>query len=90
MGLVEDFVKRRIHRAQEIAAWQGRGSPPDDMVWLFERRTQNCIPAFGDPCPYNPICWNASWRHNPQDHPDFKPRDPHHLVELVGVSEYET
>jgi hypothetical protein len=90
MGLVEDFVKRRTHRAQTIAAWQGRGSPADDMVWLFERRTQNCIPAFGDPCPYNPICWNPSWQHNPQDHPDFKPRDPHHLVELVGVSEYES
>lgn len=90
MDLVEDFIARRTHRAQEIAAWQDRGSPPGDMVWLFEKRTQNCIPAFGDPCPYNPICWNPSWRNNPQDHPEFKPRDPHHLIEKLGEADYET
>jgi len=53
---------------------------------VFEQRTSKCRPAFGDQCPYLPLCWNVSMQDNPLAK-GFVPRVPHHEVEIVWRQE---
>jgi hypothetical protein len=86
--MVEKWAERRAARLTEIENWKNGMINPSRHI-IFKQCTQNCIPAFGDPCQYNPLCWNATWYEHPETHPGFKPREPHHLVERLGMVGYE-
>jgi hypothetical protein len=81
--LLEDWVVRRTQREETLvevmeecrADWQKR-------IIYFEPRTEQCRPAYGDPCPYLLPCHNAAVRENPLACPDYTRRTPHHETEI--------
>lgn len=84
--MLEDWVGRRTHRERVIRevvdncreSWENR-------VIYFEPRTSQCEPAYGFQCPYVPLCWSMERRSDPLARGDFKPRQPHHIIELTLV-----
>lgn len=84
--LLEDWIRRRTHREQVIAAVKEEcRSDPATRAIYFERRTRSCRPAFGDACPYRLACWNAVVEANPLASEDYIERVPHHEIELTGA-----
>lgn len=82
--ILDNWVKRRIHREAEIAQVEEECKTNlEKRAIYFPQRTTQCRPAFGDPCPYLRGCWNAST--DLKKDPDFMARIPHHDVEIVGV-----
>ena len=82
--MLNDFVSRRIAREAEIAlVKEDCRTNRDQRVIFFEPRTNQCRPAFGDPCPYLGCCWNAAMNENPIASGDFEERVPHHMLELT-------
>lgn len=83
--MLDDWVARRVHREGQIRAVEAECAEDTRLRGLwFERRTKNCRPAFGDPCPYIMKCWNASVELD-KNHPDFIKRVPHHDIERIGL-----
>lgn len=49
------------------------------MNTVFPQHFEQCIPSFGAPCPYNPVCHGPSRVNMPQL--GFEPREAHHEPE---------
>lgn len=82
-GILDDWVARRTQREMDIAAdLAAAQADPLVRAVLFPKITKQCVPAFGDACAYLGVCRNATWRHNPEAHPDYVERIPHHAIEL--------
>lgn len=84
--MLEEWIARRLFRERQIKGVEEVCRKDlKQRSLFFERRTSKCKPAYGDACPYLPICWNASAQADPASHPDFEPRKPHHDVELLSI-----
>lgn len=84
--ILDNWVARQIYRRKEVLA--NEEVCRTDLVRrseIFPMRTKQCRPAYGDPCPYLRLCWNASSHNAPSQDPDFEPRQPHHEIEIIGV-----
>jgi hypothetical protein len=56
---------------------------PEARAIFFPHRTNQCEPAFGDPCPYRWACWNATVGADPLASGYYVEREPHHEVEIM-------
>jgi hypothetical protein len=85
--MVTDWITRKTHRAKEVSL-VGETCLFDHKLrsLMFEKRTKKCRPAFGDQCPYLPLCWNKSMAETPLAK-GFVPRTPHHEVEILWLQE---
>jgi hypothetical protein len=84
--MLNNWIRRRTAREQQVAIVKeaARESPELREVY-FESRTSKCRPAYGETCPYLPLCWNAERAKNPLATGDFVKRTPHHDLEAIGV-----
>lgn len=81
--MLDEWVERRIDRARIVAEVQEEcQSDLQRRNLFFEKRTRNCSPAFGDPCPYIAACWNAGTNENPLASGLYEERVPHHEIEI--------
>jgi hypothetical protein len=81
--LLDQMIERRIEREREIAEWEDASRvDPGTRNLVFEQRTEQCRPAFGDPCPFLAACWNAEINKNPLGSGLYKVREPHHEIEV--------
>jgi hypothetical protein len=81
--LLDQMIERRIEREREIAEWEDASRvDPGTRNLVFEQRTEQCRPAFGDPCPFLAACWNAEINKNPLGSGLYKIREPHHEIEV--------
>lgn len=81
---VEDWCERKIVR--ETYVEDNREECQTDASLrnlVFEKRTSQCTPIYGDPCEYLAACWNAAVNENPLASGIYEPRQPHHEVEVV-------
>lgn len=84
--MLNDWIRRRTDRQRTISAVKDRCRT--DLEWRglhFERRTNQCRPAFGDLCPYLLPCWNATAELDPLSTGDYEVRKPHHEIEVSGI-----
>lgn len=84
--MLDLWTVRRLARQRQIRQVEEAAYLDEKIrVTYFEMKTGQCRPAFGDPCPYLPLCWNAEANANPLGSGDFIVREPHHDVEIVGI-----
>jgi hypothetical protein len=84
--LLNDWVLRRTARQKLIRNVEDkcRDSETTRSIY-FEKRTRNCRPAFGDSCPYELLCHNATANEDPLATRNYIPRIPHHELEIIGL-----
>lgn len=83
--MLEKWIARRRHREVEIDSVKERCKTDLNFRALyFPQHQSQCRPAWGDACPYQLACWNATVELNPLAHPNYIPRTPHHELELIG------
>lgn len=83
--LLDGWVERRTRRQKAVRIVKDRCV--EDLAKRaihFERRTDQCRPAFGEPCPYLLPCWNADAELDPMASGEFEPRTPHHDIDISG------
>lgn len=81
---LDSWVRRKTVRMAQVAAVKDLCQT--DLLTrgvMFEQRTTNCAPPYGDPCPYRLACWNASVAPDPLGSPEYEARIPHHAVEIL-------
>lgn len=84
--MLDEWIARRTARAQQVEIVKETCLKEEKVRNIyFEKRTSKCRPAFGDPCPYVRLCWNAESGRNPLGTCDFVKRTPHHDLEAIGV-----
>jgi hypothetical protein len=84
--MLEQWITRRKARAQQVEMVKEVCLKDEKLRSIyFEPRTSKCRPAFGDACPYVPLCWNAERAKAPFATGDFVKRTPHHDLEAIGV-----
>lgn len=82
--MLNKWVERRKSRQRQIKLVEDVSYYDEEVrAQFFEERTRNCQPPFGDPCPYLKCCWHADTNYSPLADPEFKPREPHHRIELI-------
>jgi hypothetical protein len=84
--MLDIWIRRRLAREQQIALVKDvclKSTEIRDVY--FEMRTSKCRPAYGEMCPYVPLCWSAERQKNPLATGDFVKRTPHHDLEAIGV-----
>jgi hypothetical protein len=88
--MVSNWLTRKTARAKEIALF-GETAQFDDKLRnvIFQQHTKKCRPAFGDQCPYLPLCWNKSMGERPLEK-GFVPRVPHHETEILWLEEIKS
>jgi hypothetical protein len=84
--MLNEWIDRRTAREEEITAVEDLCSVDlKERNIYFEKRMKNCLPPYGDACPYLLPCWNAEIANNPLKSPEFVKRVPHHDLETIGV-----
>jgi hypothetical protein len=84
--MLNDWIARRTAREQQIEIYKQGGDTSDELRNLtFPKINSKCRPAYGDPCPYVRLCWNADAGKDPLGKGDFIKRTPHHDLEAIGV-----
>ena len=82
--LLDEWVIRRKSRRLRLKASEGLSrQKPEFRAIMFEKRTDQCRPAFGEQCPYLMYCWNAEVNRDPLGSGHYVPRVPHHEVEIL-------
>lgn len=82
--LLDSWVARRLSRERRILPVVEECQTNSRLrEVVFEQRTAQCRPAFGDACPYRLACWNAGVNADPLKSGEFIVRTPHHEVEIV-------
>lgn len=82
--MVQDFIVARTHRAEEIASVKDQcRTDITARNRYFRKKIKTCRPPFGDACPYLMACWHAPTAADPLASGRFKPREPHHELELT-------
>jgi hypothetical protein len=86
--MLDDWLNRRRER-QRIIKVHAEAVVKDEKLRgiIFERRTNQCRPPFGDECPYLLPCWNATAGEEPLKTGLYIEREPHHEVEVVGLED---
>lgn len=80
--LVEECCQQRLLREQAIRA----GGSLDA---LFPMSFSRCRPVIGGVCPYLEACHNATVNADPLGSGLYKPREPHHELEVLLITEGE-
>lgn len=84
--MLNNWILRRTARERQIRVVKDIcKTNAETREIYFESRTSKCRPAFGEPCPYIPLCWNAERARNPLGTGDFIKRTPHHDLEAIGI-----
>lgn len=84
--MLDNWIERRAARERQISQVKETCKSDERLRNIFfEARTSKCRPAFGDPCPYLSLCWNAGRQRDPLATGDFVKRVPHHDLEAIGV-----
>lgn len=83
--LLNRTITERILREQEVREVKYTAQlDPNFRALYFRQNFSECLPSFGDPCPYLACCHNASVELNPLASGDFIKRTPHHEVEVIN------
>jgi hypothetical protein len=81
--LLDDWCARRLRRQKAVRIVKDRCAENlAKRAAYFERKTDQCRPAWGDSCPYLLPCWNATAELDPLGTGEFEPRSPHHEIDL--------
>lgn len=84
--LVDQVIRQRLERERLVcAAREVCQTDLDQRSLFFEPRYTQCRPMIGAPCPYLAACHNATINADPLGSGLFKPRTPHHELELIGL-----
>lgn len=82
--MLDEWVERRTAREIEIQNNLTDCREPGKVrSIIFPKIQSRCRPAFGDACPYVPVCWNATTEQDPLKSGLFIKRTPHHDVEIT-------
>lgn len=84
--MIDQWFLRREYRQTKIAQLEGRYDFQTRAIF-FPMHTKACEPAFGDRCPFVPLCWNQGLEDDPIGSGQFVMREPHHEVERVILKE---
>ena len=83
---VEEWVAVRKFRHHEIELAKNWAKiNPVTRRRIFKPASIHCRPAYGPACPYLAACHNYTVNSDPVGSGLYKPRTPHHEIELVGV-----
>lgn len=84
--ILNNWILRQTHRRREVSSVETDCvTDLNKRAIYFPMRTKQCRPAFGDPCPYTRLCWNASSNYDAQKDPGFMVREPHHEIDTIEV-----
>lgn len=85
-SLLDGWVARRLNRERRIHPIVEVSQKNIHVRRIhFEMRTAQCMPPYGEACPFIQACYNSTVNENPFIHGEYIERTPHHDVEIIGV-----
>ena len=82
--LLDAYVTSRQHREREVQFYRSQAQVDlEQRYQYFRPNFDQCIPVIGRQCPYLEACHNASVNRDPLGSGLYKPRTPHHELEMI-------
>lgn len=88
--VLDHLLAQVLHRQKELDTFREMWQTDESLIdQFFPQHFSKCRPSFGDKCGYLGACHNAEINLDPLGSGLYKPRTPHHEVEILTGEETE-